>query len=85
MVVPYENIVMGNGHGWLEWWYVGDDEDMECKVLTECMWINGGVFTVDHVAIGAEYLKRWYNRKGGMRVWAIKPTEQEQGAVQWGA
>lgn len=82
MIATLEDL-NGNGHGWLEWWFMGDDEDPERKVLTECMWLNGGVFTFDHVAIGTEYLRRWYGKKYGMRIWKVKPTDEEQEKEAW--
>lgn len=86
--VPYvvnRDVLLSWGHGWYEVYTIGDEDDPPVRMLYECVWLNGYVMTAD-VDGNIDYpnwLKQWYGKKGGARIWSGKPTEQLMEATPW--
>ena len=83
-----EELLNGFGHGWEESHLIGDDEDPESIVLTECVWINGHVMTADGSNANADgdYWREHYGTKYGVRVWrgTVPPTEEQRRETPFG-
>ena len=86
-VVPRELLLHTWGHGWEESHLIGDDEDPESFVLTECVWINGHIMDENgsDAHADSDHWKENYNRKYGVRVWCgdDEPTKEQREAIQW--
>lgn len=70
-LLPREAILCGWGHGWIEDWHIGDDEEPEEKELLECVWIRGEIVTARGRKRSAEsdYWAQHYNKPYGVRMW----------------
>lgn len=83
-----EELLHGWGHGWEETWFIGDDEDPEQIVLTECVWIDGNIMMEDgsNTHADSEYWRDQYGRKYGMRIWRGNKEliELARGETPWG-
>lgn len=86
-LLPREEILHTWGHGWIEDWHIGDDEEPEEIELLECVWIRGEIVTATGRKRSAEddYWVRNYNRPYGVRLWeeVEKPTDEQRKAVDW--
>ena len=86
-VVPRELLLHTWGHGWEESHLIGDDEDPESFILTECVWINGHIMDENgsDAHADSDHWKENYNRKYGVRVWCgdDEPTKEQREAIQW--
>ena len=87
LVLSHEDLLSGHGHGWVESWHIGDDEDPEYKDLEEGVWIdgNGMVESGSNFNARSDYWTEHYNKRYGIRVWAgdQPPTEEQREAEPW--
>lgn len=71
------------GHGWEEVWFEEDEETLDCRMLFECVFIDGRILCVDG-DIG-EINPGTYNRPYHSRLWAgdMPPTDGQREAAKW--
>ena len=86
-LIPRETILRTWGHGWIEDWHIGDEENPEEKELLECAWVKGEIVTADGRKRSAEseYWTQKYNRPYGVRMWEgdEPPTEEQRQEEAW--
>ena len=84
--IPWEDLEISCGAGWVEIWYEPEDGEPESFEILRCVWLFGNLMVDDgcHSTTDAENLKRMYNRKYGQRVWLDCPTEEQRKAAKWG-
>lgn len=75
----------GWGHGWYEQFTLGDDEDPPEHLMIECVWMSGYVLLNDGDGCVdyPNYIRKWYGRRGGPRIWDKKPSAEEMEATPW--
>ena len=82
-----EELLQGWGHGWEESWWIGDDEDPEQIVLTECVWIDGQIMMEDgsNTHADSEYWRERYGKEYAMRIWGgnTMPTDEQRRETPW--
>ena len=86
-LVPRELLLNTWGHGWKESHLIGDDEEPEAFILSECVWINGRIMIQDgsNANAAGHYWEEHYGKRYGVRVWTgdEKPTDQQRAETPW--
>lgn len=85
-LIPWNDLEISCGAGWVEIWYEPEDGEPESFEILRCVWLFGNLMVDDgcHSTTDTENLKRMYNRKFGQRIWTNCPTEEQRKAVKWG-
>ena len=83
--IPWNDLEISCGAGWVEIWYEPEDGEPENFEIMRCVWLFGNLMVDDgcHSTTDAENLKRMYNKQYGQRVWTNCPTEEQRKAAKW--
>jgi hypothetical protein len=82
-VLALDEVLGSKGAGWLENWFEADESEPESFELSEVAWCYGTLAHIDGDVSTEDYVKRWYNRRYGMRIWSAKPTDEEREREKW--
>ena len=83
--IPWKDLEISCGAGWVEIWYEPEDGEPESFEIMRCVWLFGNLMVDDgcHSTTDAENLKRMYNKRYGQRIWTNCPTEEQRKAAKW--
>lgn len=81
-VLTLDEILTTGGAGWLED-HIITDGGVLGQTLTCCAWLHGFVTDADGFHLDGSYLRAHYNKPRGLRVWNLKPTDEQRKAAAW--